>query len=508
MTADLKYYFSRFLGRIHYFIVVFICVVSIGAVFAFTLPELYRAEARLLVESPQIPDDLAASTVRAEASELLSVIQQQIFTRTNLLEFAAQFDVYGDNDEMSPGEIVDDMRDRIAIQTQISMDGTGVVVVSFEAENAVASAEVTNEIVSQILQQNVQMRTAAAGDTLEFFEQEVERLNAELAEQGARILEFQLENSNALPESLDFQRTRVTALQERILQINRELSSLADRRARLDELFEQTGRVDLSEASMSPEQRQLRDRQGELAAALTIYSPDNPRVTSLRTQVEALRQRVEAQTGPDSQGSELQTAYALQISDIDGQIAFLSEQRVEVEAEMEVLMSSISATPENAIQLGKLERDHENIRTQFNQATMGLAEARTGERIESLAKGQRIVVIERASVPEFPSAPNRRLIVAASVGAGGLLVIGLFLLLEMISSTIKRPVEITRELGIKPFATIPYMDTPGQTLRRRLLITGVVLAIILGVPGSLIFVHTQIMQMDEAVDIVRQLVGI
>lgn len=508
MIADVKYYFSRFMGRIHYFLVVFFCVVSVGAMFAYTLPELYRAEARLLVESPQIPDDLAASTVRAEASELLGVIQQQMFTRANLLEIANRFDVYDDFDERSPDGIVNDMRGRIAVETRIARDGTGVVVVSFEAENAETSAEVTNEFVSQILQQNVAMRTAAAGDTLDFFEQEVERLNAQLAQQGARILEFQLENSDALPDSLDFQRNRVTALQERILQINRELSSLTDRRARLAELFQQTGRVDLSDASMSPAQRQLRELQGELASAQTIYSSDNPRVTSLRTQVEALQERVEAQTGPNSEGSELQTAYSLQISDIDGQITFLSEQREEVEAEMQVLMSSMSATPENAIQLGKLERDHDNIRTQFNQATMGLAEARTGERIEALAKGQRIVVIEQASVPGFPSAPNRKLIVAASGAFGALLVVGLFILLELISTSIKRPVEITRDLGIKPFATISYMETPGQTIRRRLLITAVALVIIMGVPGTLYFVHTQIMPLDLVLDNLRQLVSI
>ena len=508
MIADLHYYFSRFMRRIHYLLVVFICVVSVGAMFAFTLPETYRAEARLLVESPQIPDDLAASTVRAEASELLSVIQQRIFTRANLIEMSQRFDVYQDVAEMSADEVVNDMSDRIAIEAPISIDGTGLVSVSFEAESGATSAEVTNELLVQILRQNVAMRTEAASETLEFFENEVERLNSELAEQGARILEFQMEHSDALPEGLDFQRSRVTALQERILQINREFASLTDRRVRLEQLFEQTGRVDLSDASMSPEQRRLRELQGELASALIIYSPNYPRVISLQTQVEALEERIRAQTGPNAEGSELQTAYSLQIADIDGQIAFLSEQREEIEAEMDVLMSAINATPENAIELGKLERDYDNIRAQFNQATMGLAEARTGERIESLAKGQRIVVIEEASVPEFPSSPNRRLIIAASIGAGAVVVVALFLLLEMMSATIKRPIQITNDLGVKPFATVPYIVDTRQVVRRRLLITLLVLAVALGVPWILNYVHTQVMPLGVMLEELRQMVGI
>lgn len=507
MIFDLKYYLSRFLRRLHYFVLLLLCIVAAGAFYALSLPEIYRAEARLLIESPQIPDDLAASTVRADPFEVLGNIQQRILTRTNLLEIAERFDVYQAPEEMSPDEIDLDMNNRIAIFPPNSRDGTGVVVVSFEATDAATSADVTNELIAQIQRQNTEMRTEAAGETLEYFEQEVARLNAELAQQGSLILEFQLNNSNALPESLDFQRNRVSTLQERVLQINRELSSLTDRRSRLTELFEQTGRVDMSEASMSPEQRRLRELQGELASALVIYSPGNPRVTSLRTQVEALEERIEAQTRPDAQGSELQTAYALQISDIDGQISFLSEQREQVEQEIATLLNSINATPENAIELGKLERDYENIRTQFNQATVGLAEARTGDRIEALSKGQRIVLIERATVPEIPSAPNRRLIIAGSIGAGGLAVIGLFLLLEVMNQTIKRPTELTTELGITPFASIPYMVTPGEIIQRRLIVTLGLLVVLVGLPAALYYVHTQIMPLDMLVEEMREQVG-
>jgi len=506
MIADIKFYFSLFVRRIHYFLFVFVCVASIGSFFAFTLPEVYRAEARLLVESPQIPDDLAASTVRAASTEFLRVIEQRLLTRANLLHIAQEFDVYDDMDEMANDDIVRDMTDRIVISIPNNMDGTGLVLISFEAPTAETSADVTNELLTQILQQNVEMRTEVSGQTLQFFEQEVARLNAELAQQGSRILEFQLLHSNALPESLAFQRTRLTALQERVSQINREFSSLTDRRSRLTDLFEQTGRVDLSEASLSPEQRRLRELQGELAAALVIYSPDYPRVRTLKTQVDALRESIAAQTEPGAEGNELLTAYELQISDIDGQIAFLAEQKQLVEDEMAILTASINETPENAITLSTLERDYENIRTQFNQATVGLAQARTGDRIEALSKGQRIVVIEQASVPEVPSAPNRKLIFAGSLGAGAAAGLALFLLLEMLNGSIRRPAELTKRLGFEPLATLPYLTTPGQTVRRYLAITGALLAVSIGVPALLFFVHSQIVPMDVLLENLRNLV--
>lgn len=508
MIADLKFYLTLFLRRLHYFLAVFVGVTAVGGYVAMSLPDVYRAEGRMVVEAPQIPDDLAASTVRADSSELLGVIQQRLFTRDNLHDLAQRFEVFENMEEMTKDEIVGRMRDGIQFTIPNRAQATGVVVVGFNAAKAETTAAVVNELLAQILVQNIEMRTGASRETLEFFENEVARLDAELAQQGARILEFQLQNQNALPESLDYQRSRVTSLQERVLQINREFSSLTDRRARLTELYEQTGRIDLSDASLTPEQRRLRDLQGELASAMVIYAPQNPRVVALRTQVEALQQQVAAQTDPGSSNRALLTAYDLQISDIDGQIAFLSEQKVLIEEELEQLLTQISATPENAITLSTLERDYDNIRTQFNQATVGLAEARTGERIETLSKGQRVVVIEDASIPADPWAPNRQLILSASLAVGAAAGFTLVFLLELLNSAIRRPVELTRAFGDKPFATLPYIRTPGQAARQRLGIAGGIVASSVLVPVVLYTVHQQVMPLQRVVEIVRFATGI
>lgn len=510
MITDVRFYLSLFLRRIHYFLLVCIVFASTAGILALTLPEVYRAQARLLVESPQIPDDLAASTVRAGSSELLRAIEQRLLTRAYLLEIARRFDVYDDIGQMTADEIVADMRNRIRIDIPNDLNGTGLVFISFAAGSAVVSSEVTNELLTQILQQNVELRTEVTGQTLDFFEQEVARLDAQLGQQGARILEFKLAHKDALPESLDYRRTRVSALQERLLQINREFASLTDRRDRLSELFEQTGRIDLSDASMSPEQRQLRELQDELASALVIYSAENPRVRSLRAQVAALEKGVNAQIGSGAAGSgnELLTAYDLQISDIDGQITFLADQKALVETEMKTLIASINATPENAITLGTLERDYENIRTQFNQATEGLSEARTGDRIEALSKGQRIVVIEQASVPAMPSAPNRKLIAAGGIAGGIGAGLGLVFLLELLNRSIRRPVELTNTLGIKPFATLPYLRTPGQILKRRTIIAASLLAAAVGVPLIFYLVHTQVVPIDILIVKLRSMAGL
>lgn len=468
MKSELSFYFSLFLRRLNIFVPIVLTVSLIGLIAAFTLPTRYRAEARLVVESPQIPGELAASTVQAGMFEILEVIRQRIQSRANVLDLANRFDVYPEDSELNPDSIVTDMRRRIQIELPIGQIGRALfVTVSFDDEDPQRSALVTNELVTQILQQNVEMRTQVTGQTLDFFKGEVDRLEEELTRQTTRILEFKEENRDALPDSLEYRRNRQAALQERVLQLERELSGLRDRRDRLIEIFDRTGRLDVRGDSLTPEQRQLQQLKDQLASALVIYSPENPRVKSLEAQIAAL-EAANIRLGLGTETAPNMTIFELELSDIDGQVKFILDQRRQIEETLEVLNASIDATPTNAIALGTLERDQERIRAEYNEAAQNLAEARTGDQIEAQSRGQRITVTEQATVPEEPASPNRKLVTAAGIGAGFGLGLGVLILLEILNSTIRRSSELTARFGVVPFGTIPLMQTPGQRSLRRL----------------------------------------
>lgn len=510
MLDDLKFYFSLFWRRLHYFLVISIAVSAIGLTMAYTLPPVYRAEARLLVEAPQI----TASTVQAESSELLQIIRQNILTRNNLLEMSRRFDIHASSSDsdMSPDEIVRDMRKRMTFSLPVPQRGSGgsasFVTISFSAPNAAMSATVTNEVVTQFLQQNVALRTSATAETLDFFKQEVARLDDELAQQGGKILQFKLEHKDALPDGLDFRRSRQATLQERLLGIERDLAGLRDRRERMVSLFERTGNVDLLAESLSPEEERLRAMEAELASALVIYSEQNPTVVNLRAQVGALKKSIGGQVNSDTLGGEDLSLLDLQLSDLDGQIDVLELQKSGAEAELEVLIAAIDATPTNAVTLGTLERDYENIRVLYNGAAAEFAAARTGDRVESQSRGQRIVVVEQAVQPDEPSSPNRKKIAAASLGAGIGLGVGFIVLLELLNTAIRRPAEISTHLGIKPFATIPHIRTKRQRGRRRFIIGSALLFVAVGIPLALYLLHVYYLPMDMLVDRALEKIGL
>ena len=78
------------------------------------LPPVYQARATILVESQQIPTDLARPTVSANASERIELIKQRLIARDNLLEIARKYGLYA-KDGLSPSEIVDRIRNATSI---------------------------------------------------------------------------------------------------------------------------------------------------------------------------------------------------------------------------------------------------------------------------------------------------------------------------------------------------------------------------------------------------------
>ncbi len=496
MMLDFKFFASLFLRRLHYFLVVAVAVSAVGLTIAYTLPAGYEARAKLLVESPQIPGDLASSTVRTGVAELLQIIQQRILARASLLDVARKFELYKDNPKISADDIVADMRKRINMNLPGRRDAASFVLVSFSAKTGETSAKVTNELVTLILQENRTLRTAVTGQTLEFFKNEVKKLDEELAEQGQRILAFKSRNQGALPDSLDYRRNRQASLQERVLQMERELASLRDRRTRLVDLYQRTGEVAVNSDSLSPEELRLQELSNQLASALVLYSESNPRVKTLKAQVDAAKQQVAALRG----GGEELTAYEVQLADLDGQMEFLLEEKKTVEVELDELEASIDRTPENAITLSSLERDYDNIRVQYNQATADFAAARTGDQIEAQSRGQRISVIEQAVVPRAPTSPNRNKIASAGIAGGILAGLAVVILIELMNSSVRRSVDLTNKLGIAPFVAVPYIRTRRQANLRRFIIFLALVVVGLGIPVTLFLLHTYYLPMDLLIE--------
>ena len=217
----------------------------------------------------------------------------------------------------------------------------------------------------------------------------------------------------------------------------------------------------VSAGPLTPEQQLLQDLNRSLSEQLTIFSEDSPTIVTLRARIASLQKEQQkanagGKTTPGS--SEL----AMQLSDIDERLVFISKERAQITASLASLEKSIMATPNNESVLLSLQRDHANFQGQYNAAVANLAQASTGEQIEARSKGIKFSMVESATPPQNPVSPKRRVIAAAGLFGGVAGGVGLIVLLELLNKGMRRPQELVQSLGIQPLVTVPYIWLDGE----------------------------------------------
>ena len=499
--GDIKFYLQVFWRRLPYFLVVFLFVATAGLSLAVMLPAVYRGTAMILVEPGQISQDLAQSTVEVESMQVIQILRERLTSRETLLDVAERYDVFAGSEPMTATETAQAMRDRLEFKAMNLGDRRNpapAMELAFEAADPALAADVTNEFVALVLQANQRLRTDRATDTLQFFENEVERLGSELDRISGEMLEFKNENIEALPESLEFRRAEQSRLQERLAQLERETSTLRESRTRLVEVYESTGRLLETQRTLSPAEQELQRLRGELEQQLVVFSENNPRIVLLKNRVAALEKQVAAQSGieDDAPESPATGELGLQLRDYDARLSYLDSETERLRGELSALSDSIRATPVNEVQLSALERRYENIQGQYNTAVARLASAATGERIEVLSKGERFSVVEQAVPPAQPDRPNRLLIAAGGVFAGLGAGLGLVLLLELLNGAIRRPEDLARKLDIQAFGAVPYIRTRREVLVKRAVIGSATMTAVVILPAVTYALHVYYMPLD------------
>jgi polysaccharide chain length determinant protein (PEP-CTERM system associated) len=516
MNLDLRYYLSIFWRRLPIFLLVAGTISGLALAAALTLPPAYVSETQLIIEQPSIPDGMAGPTLDVPPEEQLNLFETRLLTRPNMLEIARKLNVLKGQADMSADQIVDGMKSRTKIRVVSGRNKTTAMTISFEARSAQTAAAVLNEYLTMILQQDAANRTGRAGETQEFFKQEVTRLSQELDQQSAKILSFKNEHSDALPESLEYSRSQQVALQDRLAQADRDIASLRDQRDRLVQVFQATGRIDAGPAKdlRSPEEKQLEDLRGELAMALQVYSAENPRVKILKARIEQL-EKVIAGKGETAAGADAaapvdpaKAMLDLQLAEIDAHVAALEAQKQKDQDRLDSLTASIAQIPANQIALAEMQRDYDNLQNQYNQAVDRLSTASAGERIALSSRGEKVSVVDQPSIPTEASKPNREQIAALGIVAGIAAGFGMIALLEALNGTARRPMDLVNRLGVAPVATIPYLRTRREKLFRQGSQIAMVLLVLLAIPAALMALNYYYMPLDLLADRVMSKFGL
>lgn len=476
----------------------------IAVAVAFVLPSIYRSEAMILVERPNVPPELVSTTVTTTLMERVQTIQRRFLASENLTDFIHKHDLYEEGDKESVPRVVDQLRKAIDVSlVPTGRQGPNVAfTVSSENTDPYIAHLVTKELVDWYMRENAQARQRQAESASQFLAKEASALKEEIAKLEGQLADLRIQYDGSLPSQRDQNLQQLNRAQEQILSLNFEAETLKERKRTLQDeisLVPAFGPYVVGEQRVLGPEEQLKALQLQLMELSGQYTSAHPDIIDLRQRIESLQARVASRGNSAGQQAPDNPRYIRlqeQIQAVDRELDVLARRRVVAEDQAEKIAQRLARTEEIEQRYNALVRDYRSATDDYATIRRKELSADLGQSLEAEQMSERFSLIEPPRVPNEPDSPNRFLILFAgsllSVGAG----FATGVLAELLDPAIHGSKRLAKITGSAPLVVVPYIQTRAETRRTWLRYGLFALMGLMVVGAGLTFIHLQLVPMD------------
>lgn len=414
---------------------------------------------------------------------------------------------------------------------------------SFADEDPNLAQQVASRLTDLYLAENERTRQEKAAGTTQFLGEQAKKLYADVQALEKRLLDLRSKYNGSLPEQFSMNTQLLNQAQAQLMQNRADLQILTDKKSYLQSQLgtinpytpmTEGGRpatpqaqlmaLELQYSDLSvrygpkhPDvvrlQRQIEVLRGQIGGvnnvaldqakygalqsqlndALQRYGDKHPDVQRLRRQLDELSAQMNAAPAPSltrPQGPPDNPMYLQvqnQLADVDSQIRGLNERSAALQTNIEDLQKRILQTPTVEAEYTSLENQHRVALQRYQSFKDKEADAQVAENMEQQSKGETFSVIEPPLVPDVPTSPNRRLLMAAGFFLTALLAAAAMIAIDMLDPRIYDPKSLMTAFGEMPLATVPYIRTSDELRGRRLRMIGVASVAVILMAGLLAF---------------------
>ncbi|MDE2302704.1 MAG: lipopolysaccharide biosynthesis protein [Sphingomonadales bacterium] len=436
---------------------VLIALAAVAA--AFLLPRSYRARAVLLVESQNLPDSTASSSLNDVIDRRIAKIREQILARPDLVGLIQANNLYDVDKRAEPlSVLVDRMRDATdisAVDADISKapganaaKGSIAFQLTFDYRRPAEAQLVAQTFVDRLLRLDASETQNEAETNVHFLEDQESALQTQIAGVEAQINQIAGANGAALAAtggasmisigSGDYE-SQIAALRSQNVQLQSQLGGVG--------LGRDPGVI---------------AAEAQLAAAKAQYSDSHPDVKLAEARLAAAKTNAKTVLDTGSAGP-----IEHEIAANNDAIAQLTAARNAAVGHAVALASAQARGPVVAQRVAQLSAKADQLRAELAKVSSNLLDARSIVKLADEQRGERLTLIDPPVTPDRPNAPNRPLLIVGGILGGLAFGIGLALLVEMIHRPIRSVSALTRLVGVPPLAVVPVLSKRVPRRRRK-----------------------------------------
>jgi polysaccharide chain length determinant protein (PEP-CTERM system associated) len=494
-SPQISQYLALLLRKLPWLIasVLFFWVVAIAL--SMLLPAKFKSETVVLIEQPTVLPQYVAPNVTTDMQQRMQSLSQQILSRTRLVRIMDTYHLYG----KAPGqpatdELVQRMRNDITIELIKSGargDDLSAFKISYSASTPTLAQEVTGQITSLFIGENLHSEQQLTEDTTAFLEDQLKGARQDLEGQEKRLGEFKSKHVGELPEQLGSNVQILSGLQARLQSATVALHQAEQQKLYLVSLIGQSSSTDQGPdegagSATTALDDEIAKMKADLADLNARYTPEHPDVVRLKQKLaSALAARQEAEitatssgtkTG-GSNGSGVRRRSNQNIGQLQSQLKAteleISNRQQEVktvEAQIEQYQVRLNETPIREQELADISRNHEQSQANYESL---LAKEKQSEIVSELTRrhqGMQFHVLDPPSLPQKRYWPNPLQFGLVGVMGGLGVAIAGIILKEAVDPRVNNEDDLRRWSAVAVIGVVPPLPTPAEKLsgaRRR-----------------------------------------
>lgn len=441
------------------------------------MPDVYRAETVVMVDPQQVPNSYVASTVTSNISDRLSTIQQQVLSPSRLEKLIQTMNLYSDlRGKRTIEDLTRMMQGSISVELANGGARMSAFQIAFHGRNPNEAAQVANQLADMFISENLRVHEEQSEGTAEFLGNELEKTKKELELKEAEVQNIKTRNVMDLPDSKQYHievlgnlRSQLQASQDRASRAQQEkfyLQSLMTTSHPTVDL--DTGAGGNGGSSRQSAAQKMETRLAELEGR---YGPNHPDVRRLRKDLEDLRKKEAAEaakTGSQPQAPQVSVdalaaearknpVIESQISKLDEDIQAQNKIQAQLQEQITMHVTKLEQIPIFEQQIASLMRDYDTLRSHYTSLLDKKLSAEMASALDKHQKGERFVILDAATPPSRPYAPNRPLVCFAGLFGGLLGGIGLAAFFEMGDQSVRSEIDAASLTGKTSLAGIPRL---------------------------------------------------
>ncbi len=329
-----------------------------------------------------------------------------------------------------------------AIRTAYAQPDSYVMVVRVDSDDPALARDVANGLADAYIALQLENRRSGVVRATDWLEEQIISLRQQVEASESAVAKFRAESLIADGGTLE-------NVSQQLGDLNAQLASVRTARveseSRLSQLTDMVAAQDISAAAAvinTPAMQELAAQQLKLRQDDAVWARTYDATQSRRVETQTKLDEVQA-----AMQGELENAISVARSDLD----LARNREAGIESGIRALEVKVMDMTANQIGLRQLNREADAARQTYESFLARIAETRAQKELQQADS----VLVERALLPQVPSAPRPTLLATLAMTVTAALAAAWILFREMAPNTYRSPRELSTSTGLPVLTTLP-----------------------------------------------------